>query len=392
MWSGLPTTGNKAIDGQEHVFPESIGGKLKLPVGDVSKYWNHELSRLGLDRVLKKDNPNIKLAYQRDPFMPGKRPGDKRKKDRRNQEKKEIYSTDYSACIRRDDQGNTYMENENFEYFNYDFSRAIHKCVANVICYEKGSIYVRDYFIELLNFVKNEGIDNPWAWSYAASFANPFSPLCIRPITIKLVFSFNHDLKKECIWVCFAHTSGIWLAASQPHAMSKEKIESFSNSIRDHPRITDIENAGTDIKQIFGMAWDKDRELIGELKFLWVKKQIEGQPNPEDSFYLLTKCKVCGQINPTGIMIEKTMILDGNQNNVSSTHKNSWNYYSTDDLKRIGFNTDKWDPNHLERYINTQGIRIPLENDIKKLNITNCWCKCINCGNLIKYDANDCFL
>jgi len=286
MWSGDPTTGNRTIDGQEHVFPSSIGGKSKLPVGDVSEYWNQKLSRL--DRVLKRDNPNIKLAYQRDPFMPGKRPGDKRKKDRRNQEKKEIYSTDYSACITRDDQGNSHMLNESFEYFNDDFSRAIHKCVANVICYEKGSIYVRDNHIELINFVKNEGVDSSRSWSYAASFANPFSPLCIRPNLIKLALSFNQYLKKECIWVCFAHTSGIWLAASQPNAMSKEIIANFSNSIRDHHRIKEIIKTEADITNYFGWNWKKGRELIGELGFLWVKKQIEGKPNQEDSFYLLT--------------------------------------------------------------------------------------------------------
>jgi hypothetical protein len=322
--------------------------------------------------------------------MPGNRPGDKRKKDRRNQEKKEIYSTDKSACIRRDDQGNTYMDNVIFDHFNDNYSRAIYKCIANVICYEKGSIYVRNNFMELIDFVK-EG-KNPSAWSYAASFASPFSHLCLRPAPIKLGFSFAQDLKKECIWVCFAHTSGLWLGASQPNAMSKESIENFSNSLRNNPLIIDIENTGNDIRQLFGMVWDKDRELIGELKFLWVKKQIEGQPNPEDSFYLLTKCKLCGQINPTGIMIAKSMIIDGSQNNVSSCHKNSWNYYSIDDLRRIGFNIDKWDQKHLEKYINTQGIRIPIENDIKKLNITNCWCVCINCGNPINYNANDCFL
>lgn len=391
MWSGEPTTGNRTIDGQEHVFPESIGGKLKLPVGNVCKDWNNKLS--DLDELLRDHNVNTMLAYHRDPFMT----------TRIRKKKLEIESIDKSLCIKRDDQGNSYIINKKPRQFqrpkdfDYNFTRAIHKCVANVICYEKGPKYVRNNCMELLEYVKMELEEyikygqNPRSWSYAVSSANPFSRLCLRPITIKLGFSFDYDLKKEYTWVCFAHTSGIWLASSQPNCMSKEIITKFSDSIRDHPLIKEIEKKAG-IASIFGWNWEQDRELIGELGFIWVKKQIEGKANPEDSFYLLTKCKLCGQINPTGIMIAKTMILDVNQNNAISMNKNSWNCYSIDDLTRMGINIDKWDQKHLERYINTQGIRIPIENDIKKLNISNCWCMCLNCGSPINYNAIDCFL
>ena len=71
MWSGVETTGDKSIDGQEHIFPESIGGKETLPIGDVSKEWNNGLS--WLDKVLKYEHPAMKLAYQKDPSIKGKK-------------------------------------------------------------------------------------------------------------------------------------------------------------------------------------------------------------------------------------------------------------------------------------------------------------------------------
>jgi hypothetical protein len=71
IWSGGETTGDKSIDGQEHIFPESIGGKDTLPIGDVSEEWNNRLSCL--DKVLKKGHPAMKLAYQKDPSIKGKK-------------------------------------------------------------------------------------------------------------------------------------------------------------------------------------------------------------------------------------------------------------------------------------------------------------------------------
>jgi len=102
--------------------------------------------------------------------------------------------------------------------------------------------------------------------------------------------------------------------------------------------------------------------------------------------------QLCGQINPTGLMIPKETILNGNHNRVTRMPKNNWNYYSIKDLERRGFNTQRWDPRRIENYLQTQGIDVPIENDVRKLNITNRQCTCINCGNTIKYDANDCFI
>jgi len=94
MWSGVETAGDKSIDGQEHIFPESIGGKHTLPAGDVSEGWNN---RLGcLDKVLKKEHPAMKLAYQKDPSIKSKKKSNKSVKQRR---KKRHSSEDWTEKL-----------------------------------------------------------------------------------------------------------------------------------------------------------------------------------------------------------------------------------------------------------------------------------------------------
>jgi len=288
MWSGEPTTGNKEIDGEEHIFPASIGGRDTLPVGDVSNKWNQKLD--WLDNVLKRDHPAMMYAYQKDPTIKGRMTSSKERKRRRKEEKKSISDRTGVTRIQRNlESREATLLNASFEDFHDDFCRSIHKCIANVICFKKGSKYVRDNFSELIDFVKNGR--NPAAWSYAVSFADPFSRLCIRPQCIKLAYSYDRERQQQSIWVCFVHTSGIWIAASRPNTMNKGIIEQFSSSIlRGTTLVKKMEEAGVNFRRLFGMEWQTNRQYIGELKFLWIKKQIEGKPNPEDTFYLLTKC------------------------------------------------------------------------------------------------------
>jgi hypothetical protein len=418
MWSGSETTGDRNIDSQEHIFPESIGGRDKLPVGDVSNEWNtKKLSNL--DRILRYGHVAMMLAYQKDPAIKGKRTNDKIVNKRRKQEKELIVGVDGKATIKRvQETENTTLTDVKFDY-NDDFSRAIHKCIANVICSEHGSKYVRSHFPDLIEFVKNGA--NPYAWSFAVSFANPFKNLFCEPKCIKLGY-FTDENNKENILVvvCFIHSSGIWLAASKPNFLTVRIIEQFSKSIlEDSPLVKQIEGEGNDFKSLYGMNWVSSRKYIGELKFLWFKKQIEGNTNPEDLFYLLTKCWLCGQINPTGIMVNKDFFLvrkqvpmvamtDCHLFDLSPQYmeykaddqpirfirmpKNSWNRYSLSDLRKKGFKVEKWEKEKLQCYIDTQGIEIPEELDVRKLSIHNSTCQCLNCGNMIKFSAMDCFL
>lgn len=262
---------------------------------------------------------------------------------------------------------------------------------------------------------------NPHVWSYAVSFANPFQNLFCKPKCIKLgYFSVTGVKENLLVVICFIHTSGIWIASAKPNHVTKDIIEGLSSGIlKDTPLVKQVQDQGHDFKKLYGMSWVDGREYIGRLKFLWMKKQIQGEPNPEDAFYLLTKCKLCGQINPTGIMVPKDIVFGGEQvPTVASVNsglfdlcpqnmeykvngkcvrfvrmpKNSWNRYSMYDLRRKGFNIEKWKKDSIQQYINTQGIEMPQERDIRKWNIRNHTCQCLNCRNIITYNAGGCLL
>ena len=144
------------------------------------------------------------------------------------------------------------------------------------------------------------------------------------------------------------------------------------------------------ITDCFGFDYGLSGKPIGKLRFQWIVKEIEGKPNHE-FLYLLTKCKVCGQTNPTGITIPREIIWNGNIHNVISYHKNTWNCYTLDDLIKLGLKVAKWDKNSLKKYM-AQRISIPIKNDVKKLKIHKCKTTCNNCGFLINYSASDCFI
>lgn len=224
-------------------------------------------------------------------------------------------------------------------------------------------------------------------WSYAVSFHSPF----IRPLISEpkwFVFSVND--KDENV-IAFIHTSGIWMMGCHPFLLNLKVIEAVSELIT--KKIAHIKEPTTQkpTTEFFGFNWSsKDRTPVGELKFLWIVKEIEGKPSDE-FLYLLTKCKLCGQTNPTGITLPIEIMYNGNINNVIHYPQNSWNRYTLKDLRKLGFKVEKWDKKSIEGYM-TQGISIPTENDVKKLKIYNCKTTCISCGNVVDYNASDCFI
>ena len=376
MWCGRETTGEKH---KEHIFPKAIGGTKTLPAGDVCQNCNHELGNK-VDKVLKFGHSAMMYAYQINPKIGRKR--NKEDRERKLKEKINIEGINGTKILRNNN--STSFINASFSKYSDLFSRALHKCIVNIICSEHGSNFVRKNCKELLEFVKNGGDDR--AWSYAVSYSGLFSKLLIEPTPIKYAVIKTGNTTKYI--VSFIHTSGIWIVGSHPFLLNKEVINQFSESlIKDTSSIRQFEAQNkTKITDYFGTtAFLEERELLGELKFLWVIKEIEGKRNPEDSFYLLTKCRLCGQTNPTGIMIAKESVFNGDCNNEISYPENTWNYYSEEDMKRKSAVIQQSETkNHI--------ISIPIENDVKKMNIKNCQCRCINCGELIKYDAEDCFI
>ena len=392
MWCGKETTGIKKEDGVEHIFPEAIGGIDTLPIGDVCKECNNELSKI--DKALKIGSLAMMHAYQTDTRIKGKKTSDIERRQRRLKEKTHIEGIS-GAQIKRNPQGHwTEIRNGSFLRNTDSFSRALHKCIANVICYHEGSKFVRKNCKELLEFVKNGGDVRPW--SCAVSYPYILNrALSVIPHAMKLLTIKNKNNEIVALIVCFVHTSGIWLAGSQPFLLSKQKIEMLSDAlVNNTPEVKRVEKKyDTKITDLFGETSIVGiKNFIGKLNFIWIIKEIEGTKNPDDSFYLLAKCKLCNQTNPTGIIISKKTVFKGDNSNRISYEKNSWNSYSKGDLIKDGVNIEKLDSGHISKYIKTQGISIPIKNDVKKMDFKRKRFNCINCGELNIFNAGDCFL
>jgi len=387
LWCGKQTTGNKGIDGVEHIFPKAIGGSKVLPIGSVCKKCNNELGEL--DKFLKKEHPAMMDAFQVDPRIKGRI---RNKKDRERKEKEKLVingigKAQYTKIDRRTQPDIKFL-NAEFIVTSETFVRALYKCAANILCDIYGSVATRERYKELLEFVRYGGDVRPW--SYAISFPNPFNRLLASEP--KYFIFLVEDGSEDKYIVGFIHTSGIWIMGSHPFLVNSKIIEISSKLIIKKLGHLKESNTQKPITDFFGFGWglEKNRTFIGRLKFLWVVKEIEGKPS-NDFLYLLTRCRLCGQTNPTGIVLPREIIYTGNTNNVIRYNKNTWNHYTLEDLKRLGINVKKWNKKSLGNYMG-QGIAIPNENNVKKLNVHNCKTICINCGNVIEYDASDCFV
>ena len=373
LWCGESTKGEDSV---EHIFPKSIGGIRTLPLGSVHKKCTDELD---LDRFFKKGHIAMMDAFQIDPQIKGYRR--KGKVARRKQEEKTeitgIGDAQFTKLVRNSNVAN--QINPIYAVTSDKFVRALHKCLANILCYSYGSKTARETFKELINFVNGTCADvHPW--SYGISFPNRTRETLLIAEPKILAHIIN---EKETI-VSFIHTSGIWIMGSHPFSINPFVIENMSELI-----LKAMKNKKDAILDSFGFQYE-NRSYFGRLKFLWTVKQIEGKPTDE-SLYLLTNCKVCGQKNPTGLMLQRSIIYEGNLNTVTSYSKNTWNRYTLDDLKRLGLKVEKWEKESLEAFMN-QGISIPLENDVRKLKISECKTSCLNCGSQITYNAEDCFV
>lgn len=386
LWCGKSTAKNNTH--REHMFPETIGGKTKLPAKFVCKKCNQNLGFL--DEALKKEHPFMMDAFQVDEGIIGKIRG---KNDRMRKKKEKINIQGKfeasSTSMRRDN------NNENVNFVNADFIitskyfvRSLHKCIANILCYSYGPAYVRKSYPELLYFVKNGRDVRPW--TYAVSYAQPFDrllisePKVINHLLIKIQGN-NHEV------ISFIHTSGIWIVGSSPYLLNPNLIEKISDEIVTKLAARKNPLLNKPLTDFFGFEWDKEKRIcFGKLKFLWCVKEIEGKPN-DDSLYLLTKCRMCGQTNPTGIILGRKILYEGDINSKIMYSKNSWNKYTENDLKKMGLKTEKLSKESLKTHT-AQGISIPVENDVKKMNIKNCKTNCINCNSLIEFSADDCFI
>lgn len=396
LWCGGGTHNN--LD-KEHIFPECIGGKERLPLEYVCKKCNQEFS--DLDESLKREHPAMLDAYQVDKGIIGKQRGQK-DKARKEKERTHIRGKGAAASteIKRhlDDSGQeiTELVDTNYIVTSESFVRSLHKCLANILCDHYGPCHVRENYPELLNFVRNGGDIRPW--SYAVSYPRPFGRALISEPTIITDTLLTDDSGKEHAIVSFIHTSGVWIVGSSPFLLNRSLIEETSNLVSKELACSYVKdptskNPPRKLTNCFGFDRPQplnDREIIGEVGFLWMVQEIEGVPD-DDFLFLLTRCGLCGQTNPTGFTFPRSLIYSGDTNNTTQYNHNTWNQYTDDDLKKLGLKIEFWDAKNLEKH-RKQGISIPQENDIKNTKIVDCQCRCINCNNLIMFNSNDCFI
>lgn len=382
LWCSKDTTEEKT---KEHIFPECIGGIKTLPIGYVCNKCNNFFSH-SIDRALLKEHSGMMDAYQVDQGIKRKGKG-KEKKVQYEKERILIQGVGAASSTNISREENTVnFLNANFEVKSENFLRSLHKCVANILCDIYGPTYVRNNYPELLKFVFAGGNAQPWG--YAISFPHPADRLLISEPQLLMGLKVEKNNRSHDIY-SFIHTSGIWIVGSCPYIICPDLINKLSESI-DHKLENDNYINGKPISDYFGFMWNNNREYIGRLKFLWIVKEIEGNPN-NDILYLLTKCRICGQTVPTGMVLPRDIIYKGDINKSVYNQKNTWNQYNVEDLKKLGLNIDNWDEKQLKNYMN-QGIRIPVENDVKKMNIHSCKTMCINCNSIIEFNAEDCFI
>lgn len=400
IWCDKETTYDKKASSEklkyankEHIFPESAGGKKTLELGKVCQDCNKRLGD-NVDKFLKSENFMMLKQYQDSSEITGRPIGKIRGKEDRERKTNEITNLKgYGGgfTIKRDEKNSNFITLTNLtdgsggDYtYNDKFSKALHKCAVNILLDKYDYEFMKSNFSELIDFVNNNTNNDYLKWSFGVCYANLFSKIDFEPFCLQMIEIKNIPKAVVLIFPC-----AIFIVSTSPRLIDIKLLEIVSQNL---PKLENWEKEGCDYFEHFTNAIQSSRKSFGsQLKFTLVKKEINGKPNPDDSFYLLVKCKTCGQTNPTGILLSKESMLDGNQNHSISGNRNTWNKLSIEDLRKKGLVIEKFSQESLQKHID-QGVNYPAENDVKKMNISNCKVQCINCNELIEYDAEHCFI
>jgi signal peptidase I len=401
IWCDRETTTNKDLvtdqlvyADKEHIFPECVGGKQKFEKGEVCQECNHRLGN-EIDTFLQ-DNFMLIKQFQDTSLIIGKPSGKIRNKEDRKRKEAEMYDkkTPSGTRIKRNPEFTNFITFTNLidgssgDYsYNDKFSKALHKCVVNVLLDFKGYDYVKKNYPELIDFVNSKNNHSYHNWSYGICYGDMFAQIHFEPFCLQYVETFvNNETVIGAVVLIFP--SAIFVLCPIPGIVDRFLLEKVGSN---PPNLRNWDEAKFDYIRHFQLGFTSPRKTYGEkIKFTLVKKEIEGKPNPEDAFYLLTECKTCGQTNPTGIMIGKQSIL-GKINGLSSGNKNTWNYHSRKDLELLCPGVH-FEESVVKDFESKYGINYPSESDVRNLNINNCKCQCFNCGFEIIYDAKDCFI
>ena len=399
LWCNLETTTERKLISEEikyankeHIFPEAVGGIKCLEVGKVCQDCN---KRLGdkVDRFLKTENFMMLKQYQDSSEIIGKPIGKIRGKSDRERKNKEItnlsgYGGGFQIKRNKKESNGITLTNlpdgggGDFTY-NEKFSKALHKCAANVLLDKYDNEFMKSNFKELIDFINNSNNQEYQNWSYSVCYSDLFSKVHFEPFCIQMIEIEGIPKAIVLIFPC-----AIFIVCTKPNLVDIDLLNIVGSN---PPRLKKWAKEGFDYLKHFANGNENFRKSFGnQLKFTLIKKEKKGIPNPKDSLYLLVKCKTCGQTNPTGIVLSKKMVL-GKINGLGSRNKNSWNFHSKEDLEILCPNIELSE-SVVKDFELKYGINYPPENDVKKMNISNCKVQCINCSDLIIYDAKDCFL
>lgn len=379
---------------KEHIFPESVGGIKTLELGKVCQECNERLGD-SVDKFLKTENFMMLKQYQDSSEILGKPIGKIRGKTDRERKVNEITNiTGYGGgfTITRD-QGNSNIitltdlpDGTGGDYtYNDKFSKALYKCAINVLLDKYDNEFVRYNFLELIDFIKNNDNTDYLDWSYGVCYSNIniFPLVHFEPFVLQIIAIGDMPQAVVLMFPC-----AIFIVGTQPRLVNTELLNVVGSK---PPKLENWEKNGFYYLKYFTGFFDGFRKAFGEnLKFTLVKKEITGVKNPDDSFYLLTKCKTCGQTNPTGILRAKELIL-GQVNGLESGNNNGWNFHSRNDLQILTPGVD-YPESFMEDFEAHYRINYPKDNDAKKMNVLNCKVLCINCNELIECGAQDCFI
>lgn len=254
---------------------------------------------------------------------------------------------------------------------------------------------------------------NPHSWSYAASYQifhkylilpQTFYPLWtvgaisfqteLRPIQGKEPSRYLEEEGLIPSAVSFIDTSGIYLVGILPNIITKSYISFISKWLSEQIKRESRRSDPNEDK----LFWTFDssiltekRSTIGDLNFLWIKKQIDPSDGPSDRLRVLVICKVCGQINPTGHDVDREMVNTKMSGRLAhSPNIKSWNRPTLNDLKDRGWNIEKWSKEKLDGIL-TGRLEYSMKHCVESLpekgEIT-----CINCRRHMSFSHKDCFL
>ncbi len=404
LWCNFETTKKKELQTEtikyanlEHIFPECVGGKETLEQGKVCEDCNNRLGKT--DEDLKRQNFMMMKQYQdsterlidsgaqKRPV--GKKGRNKEDKERKKSEMLEMSGYSGGTTIKRNSENTNHIKLINLPVgsagdaaYNTKFSKALHKCAINVLLDEKSYEYLNENYKDLIDFVNNPENTSYDDWSYATCYAGFFSKIHFEPFCLQKIEVEGIVIAAALIFPC-----AIFIVCTKPNILDVTLLNIIGSN---PPELKNWEESNF-LEHFSNVGFGRSRKTFGsKLQFTLIKKEIDGKPNPNDSFYLLTKCKTCGQTNPTGIMLDKKMVL-GKVSGLGSGSKNSWNYHLKEDLDILAPGI-KFADSIVKDLETTYGINYPPENDVKKMNISNVKVNCINCRETITFDAKDCFV